>query len=110
MATSTAHTVTVLVGPTCPTCQSDDLRWGAPLGALWHGQCRDCGTEYHWYQAPEPEPTCPGCGLPHYEQATGTVCCDDCGPSECTYCGAPTYRWMLSEHHACVTCERGEAA
>ena len=46
---ATAHTefLSVLVGPTCPTCEADDLRWGAPLGApCQDGRCRDCGTEY----------------------------------------------------------------
>jgi hypothetical protein len=47
--TTDQHIVSVLVGPTCPACASDDLRWTAPLGSFQHGQCRDCGTEYHWY-------------------------------------------------------------
>jgi hypothetical protein len=110
MATSTGRNISILVGPTCPTCESADLRWGAPLGALWHNQCRDCGTEYRWYQAPETEGTCPGCGAPHDEQASGEVFCEDCEPSDRAYCGTTTARGMLSEHLACVTCERGEAA
>jgi hypothetical protein len=109
MATSTGHITSVLVGPTCPTCESDDLRWRAPLGALWHGQCRDCGTEYCSHHVSEPEATCPGCGLPHDEQQTGAVFCEDCEPSDCVFCGAPTARGMLSENLACVVCERGEA-
>jgi hypothetical protein len=115
MTTTQDDRVTVLVGPTCPTCESDDLRWGAPLGALWHGQCRDCGTEYHWYEVPpgegvEPEPTCPACGLPHNEQQTGEPFCEDCGLSDCAFCGVTTHRPMLSENLACRVCEGSEAA
>jgi hypothetical protein len=106
--------VSVLVGPTCPTCASDDLRWRAPLGALSWGQCRDCGTEYHWYEEPvtdeAPEPMCPGCAMPHDEDEKGTVFCEDCGPSDCAYCGRTTLRWMLSENLACTECEGSEAA
>jgi hypothetical protein len=111
----TDRLLSVLVGPTCPACASDDLRWRAPFGALWHGQCRDCGTEYHWYAAPlddagaPVEPTCPGCAMPHDEEETGAVFCEDCGPSECAYCGGTTLRWKLSENLACETCEHGEA-
>lgn len=101
--------INVLVGPTCPTCESDDLRWGTPLGALWQGQCRDCGTEYRTYEV-LPEPTCPGCGLPHDEDDRGTPFCEDCGPSDCAYCGASNLRWMLSENLACLLCETGEVA
>lgn len=111
MASAHDQQITVLVGPTCPTCESDDLRWGAPLGALWHGQCRDCGTEYHWYQAPpDDEPTCARCGLPHGDQEPGARYCTDCEPSDCAFCGAPTFPDLLSANHACLTCEQGEAA
>jgi hypothetical protein len=114
-ATSHDRQVNVLVGPTCPTCASDDLRWGAPLGALWHGQCRDCGTEYRWFSAPvggadtPPEVICPGCGVAHEGHGSDTAYCEDCGPSDCAYCGATTLRWQLSENRACSTCELGEA-
>ena len=107
---SSSRFISVLVGPSCPTCESDDLRWGAPSGALWHGACRDCGTEYRWYEEPEPEAKCPGCGLLHDERQTGTIFCEDCQPSDCKFCGATTARGMLSEHRACITCERGEVA
>jgi hypothetical protein len=106
--------VSVLVGPTCPACESDDLRWTASLGAVKHGQCRDCGTEYRWYHVPvvddEPqELTCPGCGVPSEEDGQAMTC-EDCGPSDCLYCGTTVYRWMLSENLACQECEDGEAA
>jgi hypothetical protein len=111
MATAQDQQITVLVGPTCPTCASDDLRWGAPLGALWHGQCRNCGTEYRWYETPPPaDPICPGCGWWHDEHETGAVFCEDCELSDCAYCGYTTYRRLLSENLACVVCERGEVA
>lgn len=46
MAASTPdQMVSVLVGPSCPTCEPDDLHRGAPSGALRDGCCRDCGTE-----------------------------------------------------------------
>ena len=106
--------VTVLVGPTCPMCESDDLRWGAPLGALWHGQCRDCGTEYRWYELPDndalPEPICPGCAMPHNEAQSGSRYCDDCNPTPCQYCGTVVYLSELSANRACRVCEEGEAA
>ena len=108
MATSTGHMITVLVGPTCPTCEADDLSLGAPAGAPTKGQCDDCGTEYRAYQ--EPEATCADGGMPHDEQASGDVFCEDCEPTDCLYCGTPTPRGMLSEHHACTVCELGEAA
>ena len=44
-------------------------RW-APSG---DGQCRDCGTEYRWYEVPNQDdveaadPPCPGCGMSHDE-------------------------------------------
>jgi hypothetical protein len=111
MATAHDQQISVLVGPTCPTCESDDLRWGAPLGALWHGQCRDCGTEYHWYEASsDDDPTCPRCGQPHDEQQTGMPFCEDCEQSDCKFCGATTFRDLLSVNLACRTCEQGEAA
>jgi hypothetical protein len=112
MATTHEH-LTVLVGPTCPTCESDDLRWGAPSGAPQQGQCRDCATQYRFYDAPddiEVEPTCPACGQPHDETETGQPFCEDCGLSDCAYCGTGTHRWMLSENLACRVCEEGEAA
>ena len=71
MATAHDAVVSVLVGPSCPTCEADDLQLGGaarrpPRRTL----CRDCGTEYRWYDAPSedaepPEPTCPGCGVHH---------------------------------------------
>lgn len=110
MVTFTGNNLAVLVGPTCPACASDDLRWGAPLGALRQGECRNCGTEYRWYAQPQPEPICPGCGIPHDERHAGDVFCEDCEPADCKYCGAQTARAMLSANHACVVCERGEVA
>ena len=107
--------VAILIGPTCATCESNDLRWGAPLGAPQDDHCRDCGTEYRRYRyephmdAP-PEPTCPSCGLPHREHETGSPFCEDCELSDCTYCGAPTNRCNLSANLACRMCEEGEAA
>jgi hypothetical protein len=105
--------VTVLVGPTCPTCESDELRWGAPLGALWHGQCRDCGTEYRWYEpdsADIAELTCPGCAMPHDPARTGSSHCDDCRPTPCAFCGRESFLAELSINRACAVCETGEAA
>lgn len=113
MATIDKH-VTVLVGPTCPTCESDDLRWRAPLGALWYGQCRDCGTEYRWYELDAgdgaPEPTCPGCAVTHDPDRAGSPYCDDCNPTACAYCGTVVYLSELSVNRACRVCEEGEAA
>jgi hypothetical protein len=106
--------VGVLVGPACSTCEADDLRAAAPCCAARRGRCPDCGTEYRWYEVPSPdggglsEPTCPGCGVVHDEQETGTVYCEDCGPSDCAYCGATTLRWLLSENLACRVCETGD--
>ena len=108
MATSTGNHISVLVGPTCPACESDDHRWGAPLGALWHGQCRECGTEYRWYEGPDP--SCARCGSPCGEHTTGETYCDDCQPVDCAFCGASTFRGQLSQNRACRTCELGEAA
>ena len=55
MTTARDDCVRVPAGPTCPVCSSDELRWGAPLGALWHGQCRDCGILYSWSDDQQPE-------------------------------------------------------
>jgi|GEM_PF-6645732 len=104
----------VLVGPTCSICEADDLHQGVPIGALRCGACPDCGTAYRWYEVPvvddEPqEPTCPGCGV-HSEEDGEAVTCEDCGPSDCVWCGKTVYRWMLSENLACQVCEQGEAA
>lgn len=114
---ATAHTefLTVLVGPTCPTCEADDLSWGAPLGAPCQDRCRQCGTEYRRYTAPSddddpPEPACAGCGVHHDPGEPGTAYCEDCGPSDCVFCGVTTLRWMLSDNLACGMCEEGEAA
>jgi hypothetical protein len=114
MATSTLdRIVSVLVGPSCPTCEPDDLHRGAPSGALRDGRCRDCGTEYRWYEAPHddrPEALCPGCGCPSADENGDSITCEDCGPSDCAYCGTTVYRWQLSENLACQVCEMGEAA
>jgi hypothetical protein len=106
MAASTRQVISVLVGPTCPNCETDDLR----CGALHQSRCSDCATDYRSYAVPDAEPTCPGCGVPHDEQQTGHVFCEDCGPSDCRWCGATVYRWQLSENLACFVCERGEVA
>lgn len=110
MAITDDQVLAVLVGPTCPMCESDDLRWRAPLGALQHGQCRDCGTEYRWYETEgsTPEPICPSCGLPHDPAVTGTAYCADCDLSDCAYCGTTPHRFLLDENVACSICERGE--
>ncbi len=119
--TTSDQLLSVLVGPTCPTCASDDLRWGAPCGALGAGQCRDCGTEYRWYRLPStggsPDDvdvpdghTCPAWGWPHRETDNGSSFCENCELSDCTYCGITTHRRTLSENLACRTCEDGEAA
>jgi hypothetical protein len=110
-----SHTVNILVGPTCPSCETDDLLPGAPTGALRGGACGDCGTEYRWYRMPTPDggpldPVCPGCGVSHDAEATGTAHCEDCTPSHCLYCGVTTFRSLLSANHACQVCETGEAA
>ena len=104
--------LSVLVGPACPACASDDLRWTAPLGAVQWGQCRHCGTEYHWYRSPELHAAdarsgapCPGCGPDDQDFEF----CEDCELSDCAYCGSPTNRYLLSEDLACATCV-GEAA
>ena len=115
MAASYEDRVCVLVGPTCPTCVSDDLRWGAPLGALWHGRCRDCATEYHWFEPTSndgavPHPSCPGCGVSRHEVHPATPFCDECGPLDCAYCGTPAVLPTLSRNLACAMCENGEAA
>jgi hypothetical protein len=116
MAHSFDRMVSVLVGPSCPTCEPDDLHRGAPLGVLRDGRCRDCGTEYRWYEmrvvdvVARPEPKCPGCGIAHDEQKEGTVFCEDCGPSDCVFCGITTLRWLLSEQLACRSCEGEETA
>ena len=107
----------VLVGPTCPTCESMDCRQGAPAGALWQGPCTDCGTECLWYQVPPDdspsrvvvpvESVCPACGL-FYEANDDSPFCEDCHISDCAYCGVPVHCWMLSENLACRMCEDGE--
>lgn len=111
MTAANDRTIIVLVGPTCPTCEADDLRVGAPVGAPTAGRCRDCGTSYYEYELhsdDKSEPTCPGCGV-HSEEDGEAVTCEDCGPSDCVYCGDTVYRWQLSEDLACPLCE-GEAA
>jgi len=112
MATSN-HVISVLAGPTCPTCASDDLRWGAPLGALLRAECRDCGTESRFYRCDIPAPTrigtddipggcvCSACGC----SVNAEDFCEDCAPSDCLYCGRTTHRRMLSENLACNICE-----
>jgi hypothetical protein len=103
--------VSIPAGPKCPVCTSDELRWGAPLGALWHGQCRGCGIAYSWSDDDEqPEPTCRGCAMPHDESRTGSPYCDDCNPTPCQYCGTTVFLSELSANQACRICEEGEAA
>ncbi len=110
MATGSTEfpTLTVLVGPTCPTCETDDLSWEA----RGHDRCPDCGTEYRRYVDPgegdDPRPTCPGCGVDHDPSDAGTAYCEDCGPSDCAFCGVTTLRWLLSENLACRVCEGEE--
>jgi hypothetical protein len=119
--TTSDRLLSVLGGPTCPTCASDDLRWVAPLGTLSTGQCRDCRTEYRWYGLPSAggspddvavldEQTCPACGWRHCATETRSPFCEDCQLSDCAYCGITTHRRTLSENRACRTCEDGDAA
>ena len=111
MATTREDNITGATGPSCPVCASDELRWGAPLGALSHGQCRNCGILYSWSDDDEqPEPTCRGCAMPHDESRTGSAYCDDCNPTACAYCGTTVFRSELSANQACYVCETGEAA
>ena len=109
-----AQHVAVLVGPSCPRCDSHDLQ-GTSQDAPRQAGCADCSTQYRWYELPlddseTPESVCPGCGMPHDETQTGRAYCEDCGPSDCAYCGATTLRWMLSENLASQTCEAGKVA
>ena len=101
--------IAILVGPTCPTCESDDLRWGAPLGAVSHRRCRDCGTEYRWYSTRDSDPLCDNCGLPNTWDDDSPFC-EACRLSDCVYCGVPTHAYLLSDDLACPECARGEAA
>lgn len=113
MATAHNNLVSVLAGPTCPSCASDDLRFGPELGAQLRLDCQDCQTEYHWYRCDLPEPVdhtingsqswhlCPACRCT--VDAEGF--CEDCEMSDCLYCGMATHRWMLSENLACGICE-----
>jgi hypothetical protein len=119
MALGVAETVSVLVGPACPSCESDDLRWGTPLCDTLSGHCRDCGTEYRWYEVPLPsditcnitrEVPCEFCGLPHDTGDDDAPFCEDCELSDCAYCGATTNRPLLNENLACQTCEGAEVA
>jgi hypothetical protein len=96
-------------GLACPACGSNELRWGAPFDALWHAQCHDCGIIYGRSEEGELEPICPGCGLQHDEQETGAPFCEDCGLSDCVFCGTPTLGG-LSENLACPECEDVDAA
>ena len=105
--------ISVLVGPTCPTCESDDCCWGAPLGALQRGHCEDCGTEYRCYAAPdEIEGQCQSCGsqLPDGQDIQDAPFCEDCELSDCVFCGTSVHRFELSENLACRVCETGEVA
>ena len=108
--------ISVLVGPTCPACEADDLR-GPSSPDSSRTQCPACGTTYLWYAVPpdddlatQPQPTCRGCGVWLGDPDPDAVFCEDCGPSDCAYCGATTLRWMLSENLACSMCEDGEVA
>jgi hypothetical protein len=119
MALGVAETVSVLVGPACLSCESDDLRWRTPLGDTLVGHCRDCGTEYRWYEVPPSrddavsddvhEEDCALCGLP-FDASDDAPFCDDCELSDCAYCGVTTNRPLLSENLACQMCEGAEAA
>jgi hypothetical protein len=104
--------ISVLVGPTCPMCASDDLRWAAPLGAVQWGQCRNCGTEYRWYTVEPEEPLCASCEspLPEGTDREQQPYCEDCELSDCAFCGVTVHRFELSENLACPTCETGEVA
>jgi len=46
---------------------------------------------------------CPACG-PDNEHVEF---CEDCGPSDCVFCGTTTHRCLLSENLACADCEGG---
>jgi hypothetical protein len=117
MASLTTDPISVLAGPTCVSCESDDLHWGTPVVGVLPSRCRDCGTEYHWYEVPDSEcvrcisyeTICPICGSSYDAGADDAPFCEDCELSDCAYCGAPTHRFSLSENLACSLCE-GEAA
>jgi hypothetical protein len=100
----------------CPACGSAEVRWAEQLGSALWAQCRDCGTEYRSSGVPvndvdaPQELICPGCGLLCEPLDDDAYCCEDCGPSDCAYCGATVYRWELSENLACRVCEQGEVA
>jgi hypothetical protein len=104
-----AQLISVLAGPTCSDCLSDDLRWTIPLGSPLPGRCRHCGTDYLWFRHASECPSvsdCPGCGP---DISGDFELCEDCELSDCAYCGSTTHRFLLSENLACALCE-GEAA
>jgi hypothetical protein len=118
---SVSGAISVLVGPTCPTCESHDRRWEGSLSNHAHAQCRDCGTEYRWYDVPPPahtqrvvcttDATCLWCGLTFGAGwRDDAMFCEDCELSDCAFCGVTTNRPLLSENLACQLCETGEAA
>lgn len=110
MQAATDGFISVLAGPTCSTCESDDLRWRAPAGALGRSQCPDCRTEYRLYAVAAPETPCPSCGSWYHHDEAGSPFCEDCELSDCAYCGTSLHRFELSENLACPICEHGEVA
>lgn len=119
MMAPATESLSVLVGPTCDSCASDDLHWGTPLGGVLPVECGGCGSEYHWYEAPPSrssashdvttEATCPLCGR-SYDAGDDAPFCDDCQLSDCAYCGITTNRPFLSDDLACRVCSEGEVA
>jgi hypothetical protein len=123
----------VLVGPTCPACESDDLRWRTPLGGVLLGECQDCATEYRGYEVPLAdgkapsgkghEASCRFCGVRYLvddnnndnddnydnhnrnHNHNDNLLCLDCELSDCAYCGVTTNRPLLSDNLACQLCD-----
>jgi hypothetical protein len=108
MTTAREDYTSVATGYSCPVCGSAELRWGAPLGALWHGQCRDCGVVYTMSEYDQPTPLCEDCGQTNHWDY-GSPFCEDCRLSDCVWCGVPTHAYLLSENLACRFCEEDVA-
>jgi hypothetical protein len=113
MGPALPETVSVLVGPTCNECASDDGYRRAPLSGALPGKCRDCSTEYRWYQLPidgaapggANEAICRFCGVLYDVDHNDIAFCEDCELSDCAFCGISINRPLLSENLACQVCE-----
>lgn len=121
MAAATTESISVLVGPTCSACASDDLRIGRPANGVLPIECRGCATEYRWYEVPQvaavtagsdtsTECRFCGCLFDPDNDCDEPLFCHDCELSDCVYCGTPTNRPLLSENLACSLCELGDVA